>query len=74
MRGEYTQQPGSNPSAGRFCTLSLNRFDDPYEPPPGEATHYLVTWTDEVSCAEGALGDDSGGAERPNLHSCSACD
>ena len=66
--GTYTQAPGSNPLAGRFCSLTSPLFDDPIVPAPGTCAFYLMTGRDAVS--EMDLGEDSEGLPRPNVNPC----
>ncbi|HZN55506.1 MAG TPA: thrombospondin type 3 repeat-containing protein [Candidatus Polarisedimenticolaceae bacterium] len=66
--GTYTQAPGSNPLAGRFCGLTSPAFDDPIVPAAGRCAFYLPTGRDAVS--EMDLGEDSSGAPRPNVNPC----
>lgn len=65
--GPYTQEPGSNAYADRFCDLSDNWMDDPLEPFAGEAFYWLVNG--EGASGESALGDGAG-VERPNENAC----
>ncbi len=66
--GPYTQAPGSNPLAGRWCRMSATRLDDSITPAAGEASFYLVTGI--VGGVEDGLGTDSTGTERPNSRPC----
>lgn len=65
--GEYTQEPGSNPYAGRFCGLTGTGQDDGLVPASGEAFHWLVAGVG--AGGEEPLGDGSG-VTRPNAHPC----
>jgi Putative metal-binding motif len=66
--GEYTQEPGSNPLAGRDCGLSGASFLDAAVPAPGETAFVLVTGV--VGGVESSLGTDSAGVLRVNAHPC----
>jgi hypothetical protein len=66
--GVYTQVPGSNPIASRFCGLPLTSTLDPFEPPLGKTAFYLVTGFSELG--EGDLGEDSSDNVRPNDNPC----
>jgi hypothetical protein len=64
----YTQTPGSNPLAARFCTLASAAITDTVIPASGKAAFYLVggrpgSWQDD-------LGVDSAGAMRTNTNPC----
>jgi len=65
--GEYSQEPGSNPYAGRFCGLTVTEQDDGLVPLTGEAFYWLVAGVG--AAGEEPLGDGSGVA-RPNAHPC----
>jgi hypothetical protein len=65
--GEYTQEPGSNPYAGRFCGLAETAQDDGLVPAAGEAFYWLVAGVG--AGGEEPLGDGSG-VTRPNAHPC----
>jgi hypothetical protein len=65
--GEYTQEPGSNPYAGRFCGLTETSQDDGLVPATGEAFYWLVAGVG--AAGEEPLGDGSG-VVRPNAHPC----
>ena len=41
--GEYTQEPGSNPVAARWCGSTQTTMPDPYVPAQDSAAFYLVT-------------------------------
>ncbi len=65
--GEYTQEPGSNPYAGRFCGLTVTDQDDALFPAAGEAFYWLVAGVG--AGGEEPLGDGAG-VDRPNGHPC----
>lgn len=65
--GDYTQVPGSNPYAGRFCGLTRTFQDDPLSPLAGQAFYWLVTG--RSAAGESGLGDGDDRA-RPNQHPC----
>jgi hypothetical protein len=65
--GEYTQEPGSNPYAGRFCGLTVTGQDDGLVPASGEAFYWLVSGVGVGG--EEPLGDGSG-VTRANAHPC----
>lgn len=65
--GEYTQEPGSNPYAGRFCGLTETFQDDALTPAVGEAFHWLVAGVG--AGGEEPLGNGAG-VVRPNDHPC----
>lgn len=67
-QGIYTQDPAQTAGARRDCGLADPWIEDADAPSPGEAFFSLVTGI--VSGAEGTLGNDSSGAERPNDHPC----
>jgi hypothetical protein len=67
--GLYTQLPGSNPLAQKFCDLSLPMLPDSQLPSPGKTAFYLVSGVDRVG-GEGSLGQDSGANERNNDNPC----
>ncbi len=66
--GTYTQAPGSNPLAGRFCLLDQPYLESVLDPPGGKAMFLLVTGMG--SGTEGGLGADSEGNDRPNTNPC----
>lgn len=66
--GVYTQPPGSNPQARRYCGLSLPQAPDLSSPGPGEAVFSLVTGV--AGGNESGLGMDSAGTPRPNDNPC----
>jgi hypothetical protein len=63
----YTQVPGSNPYAARFCGLTTTEFDDPLLPATKEAFYWLVTG--EGAGGESGLGDGDT-VTRPNANPC----
>ena len=65
--GEYTQEPGSNPYAARFCGLTATDQDDVLSPATGEAFYWLVAGVG--AAGEEPLGDGAG-VDRPNDHPC----
>jgi hypothetical protein len=65
--GEYTQEPGSNPYAGRFCGLTVTYQDDALVPEPGEAFYWLVAGVG--AGGEEPLGHGAG-VDRPNAYPC----
>jgi hypothetical protein len=66
-QGVYTQAPGSNPLAARICNVGTSTYDGGVVT-PGQAAFYLVTGVRHG--AEGTLGEDSAGVERPNANPC----
>jgi hypothetical protein len=66
--GEYTQVPGSNPLAYRFCHLPGSSLRDGTLPAPGEALFYLASGNRDL--VEGGLGEDGDGAARLNANPC----
>lgn len=68
--GEFTQDPATEPLADRFCGLlpGDQPWSDPFLPPAGEGTFYLLTLTD--GGWEGPLGESTDGYPRPNLNPC----
>jgi hypothetical protein len=64
----YTQEPGTNALAYRWCGEDLPWVDDLEDPAPGQAAFYLTTG--DAGAGESSLGKDSTGAERPNQHPC----
>jgi len=64
----YTQLPGSNPFAAQSCDVASPTSIDALLPPSGVTLFYLVSGSDPG--AEGTLGNDSGGIERPNQNPC----
>ena len=65
--GEFTQEPGSNPYADRFCGLTVTFVDDGLIPASGEAFYWLVTGVGVGG--EEPLGDGAG-VDRPNSNPC----
>jgi hypothetical protein len=66
--GEYTQSPGSNPLADRFCGLVAAYVDAPAVPAPGDVTFSLVSGV--AGGVEGSLGTNGQGGVRPNQNPC----
>ena len=66
--GVYTQAPGSNPLADRFCDLPTTSVADPVVPAAGKVEFVLVTG--KLGGIEGSLGTESDGTERPNTNPC----
>jgi hypothetical protein len=66
--GVYTQLPGSNPLAARWCGQTSGSVDDTPALEAGKAAFYLATGTQ--SGVERILGADSSDAERPNTNPC----
>jgi hypothetical protein len=66
--GEYTQEPGSNSIAARYCGLASPSLTDSFVPAAGEVALYLTAGVS--GGIEDSLGDDSDGVERPNAHPC----
>ena len=66
--GAYTQAPGSNSLAKRHCGEVLTSVEDLDDPAVGKTKFSLVTGV--VNGAEGSLGRDSVGVERPNGSPC----
>jgi hypothetical protein len=66
--GVYTQAPGSNAIAARFCDLAATSLDDAATPAAGAAAFYLVSG--ENAGGEGALGTRGDGSPRPNANPC----
>jgi hypothetical protein len=65
--GSYTQEPGSNAYADRFCDLGVTYMDDWLTPASGETFYWLVTG--EGVAGEAGLGDGAG-VTRPNDTPC----
>ena len=65
--GLYTQAPGSNPYAARFCNLTVNYLDDALIPAVGEAFYWLVDG--KGTSGEEPLGDGAN-VTRPNTNPC----
>jgi hypothetical protein len=67
--GLYTQDPATWPLAWSRCGVAgTSIVDGAPVPPPGSAVFYLVTTV--IGGAEGGLGTDSAGRERPNDFPC----
>jgi Thrombospondin type 3 repeat len=66
--GTYTQSPGSNPLAARFCALAAAQFDDATLPAPGTTAFYLIAGRPLAGAAE--LGVSGAGIARPNANPC----
>ncbi|HEX6852446.1 MAG TPA: right-handed parallel beta-helix repeat-containing protein [Candidatus Polarisedimenticolaceae bacterium] len=64
----YTQAPGSNPLAARWCDLAATSLSDATLPVGGATAFYLVTG--ENAGGEGTLGMRSNGSPRPNATPC----
>ncbi len=65
--GPYTQPPGSNPYAGRFCGLSGTFQDDSVTPSAGDAVYWLVAG--KGIAGEAALGSGDS-VTRSNANPC----
>ena len=66
--GTYTQLPGSNPIAARYCSLTSAQRDDTAIPAQGKTAFYLVAGRPDTSLPD--LGFDGAGAARPNSNPC----
>jgi hypothetical protein len=66
--GVYTQLPGSNDLAWRWCGLATPAASDPEPPGANRTAFYLVSGTS--GGVEGGLGADSSGTPRPNGNPC----
>jgi hypothetical protein len=66
--GTYTQVPGSNPLAARFCAIATVGLDDSVTPAPGSTAFYLVAGRPGARSTE--LGVDSTGLMRANANPC----
>ena len=66
--GAYTQAPGSNPLAARFCALASAAIADATTPVRNATAFYLVAGRPGPPSAE--LGRDSAGELRTNLNPC----
>jgi hypothetical protein len=64
----YTQLPGSNPIAARYCSLPNGQRNDNTVPDPGKAAFYLVGGRPGSPQLE--LGVDGRGVPRPNANPC----
>jgi len=65
--GEYTQDPGSNPLAARYCGENANVVSDPGAPAAGRVAFSLITGV--AGGIEGSLGSGTSGP-RSNAHPC----
>lgn len=65
--GQYTQNPGSNPYADRFCGLAAAYYDDTVTPDPGDAYYWLVAGTGVEGESPLGAGDT---VDRPNGAPC----
>jgi hypothetical protein len=65
--GDYTQAPGSNALAERWCGLPDTALYDASTIAPGACAFYLVAGSPENA---GSLGTNSAGTPRPNAHPC----
>jgi hypothetical protein len=66
--GVYTQAPGTNPLAARWCALGAGALDDAVVPAAGSCAFYLVSGRNLA--AEGSLGADGAGRPRSNTSPC----
>ena len=66
--GTYSQSPGSNALAIRYCALSTNSIDDSTPPPTGKVKFTLVTGV--AGGVESSLGTNSAGVPRVNANPC----
>ncbi|MFH1267613.1 MAG: putative metal-binding motif-containing protein [Planctomycetota bacterium] len=66
--GIYTQTPGSNDLAGRFCDLAEPWVYDPIVPDAGEVAFYLVNAME--GDGETSLGPEYGDVPRPGTDLC----
>ncbi len=66
--GSFTQSPGSNPLAARFCDLAVIPLTDAVVPAPGTTAFYLAGGRPGSYSTE--LGLDSAGVVRPNTNPC----
>lgn len=66
--GLYTQEPGTNPLAERWCDLASAGIDDPLPPQASSCAFFLVTGI--ASGVEGDLGHDAAGALRTHANPC----
>jgi len=64
----YTQDPGSNLLADRWCLENFPWVADPVDPGLGRVAFYLATGV--AGQTESSLGTDSSGLERPNINPC----
>jgi len=54
--GIYTQEPGADETAAKFCGLEDAWLDEGWAPGPGQAVFYLITGVDAAGGAESDLG------------------
>jgi hypothetical protein len=66
--GTYTQAPGSNSTAARFCDRTSASLDDTTTPAQGKTAFYLVSG--RPGSFQNDLGFDSSGKLRPNANPC----
>ena len=66
--GKYTQAPGSNALAARYCDLTAATLADATNPAPGKTSFYLAGGRPGSYSTE--LGLDSKGVIRPNTNPC----
>jgi hypothetical protein len=68
--GVYTQDPGVEPMAARFCEIVSAQlpFTDAFVPAPGPGVFYLATVV--IGNVEGPLGLNVSGLPRPNDNAC----
>jgi hypothetical protein len=67
-KGLYTQDPGSNSLAARWCGLDMPQLEDTQDPEPGQLAFYLVAGV--TGGVESDLGTDGQGIPRPNQFPC----
>ena len=66
--GIYTQAPGSHPNVGNLCATATSEWLDAHLPAVGTTAYYLASIVS--SGAEGSLGKDGDGLDRPNDNPC----
>ncbi len=66
--GTYTQSPGANALAARFCDLDATTSIDDAIPTSGQVAFVLVSGTS--GDVESGLGEDANGAFRANTDPC----
>jgi hypothetical protein len=66
--GTYTQLPGSNAMAARYCDLTRAALGDTTNPAQGKTAFYLVSG--RPGSFQNDLGFDSSGKLRPNANPC----
>ena len=66
--GAFTQEPGSNALADRWCRRPQTRVQDSGPVQAGKVAFYLVTGN--TGSEESSLGEDSEGLPRPNANAC----